>query len=320
MDTPSMSLLPEPTVQFVYYDEYGRQVDQSYDPLFSELAAEPKEIYEQHQRIIRELAINKPKWVVTAEEIARRFLRQRVGIVSTAPVYLLREDPMLDDIGLSTLPSTVAAVDPFLGHIMAREGKLRDVYDEAGLHGAAGVFVHEGFHAAAPLGSIALHKTASDEVALRFRSGLATDGTKGIQGMFFEESPAVMLQAMCASKKKSLQPDLCAVATPSLELPPRYAQIQQPEKGKDMRIAGPDGYAMELLAWTAERRSIMPAHEFVWLFLATRWPEHQTQALRQLPKIVNAIRPGLYAELRGLQYGYEEWRKGLELVYEAATG
>jgi hypothetical protein len=318
MGTPNTTLLPSPTVEFSFYNEYGSQVDESYEPSFTEVASEPTELYDVYQRVIRELSIDKPKWMIGSEVIARKFLRCTLGIASTTPIFMLQEDGMLDEIGLREPPSTIAMVEPFLGSIIVRGQKLRQVYDDAGLYGVAGVLAHEGFHSEASLRTLALQKEKEGEVQVRGRWGLGTEGPKGQLGVFAEEGSAVMFQALCMSKSKSLRPTLPSSVQPTIELPEVYQRIHN--LGGVERAAGPDGYAMELLAWSAEQRKIMKAADFMRMIVASRKHEAAIEPLRQLPKVINAIQPGLYARLLHLPYGKEGSQAGLEIVHEAVRG
>jgi hypothetical protein len=319
MGAPNTALVPQPKVQYEYYDEVGRQVDQSYHPEFAEWPADTRELFVQHQNLVRELAIEKPKWAVTAEEISRKFLRRQLGIISTAPVFLLREDPLLAEAGVGDTPPLTAWVDPPLMHVMVREEKLREIYDEAGMYATAGFLAHEEFHAAAPVDRIAVQKTAQGPVVGRYRTGLVTIGSKGIRGAFIEEGAAVLIQAMCTQKQTTVPADMGAASKPSLKLPPRYAEIHQAEKGKQARVAGPDGYAIELLTRDIDRKDIMPAHEFIRLLAASRRPELYSSVIRKLAHAIDAIRPGLYFELQSLQYGAKDWRRGLRQVHKAVA-
>jgi hypothetical protein len=83
--------------------------------------------------------------------------------------------------------------------------------------------------------------------------------------------------------------------------------------------SGPDGYAMELIAWGLEKKGVMSSAEFVNLGIQTRAQETQTVALRGIARAVNAVEPGLYRSLRELQYGREAWQQGLQQVYAAIT-
>jgi hypothetical protein len=318
MTATSAPRLPSPNIQFRFFDEHGKEVAESYDPEFATLAAEPLEVRDMHERLIGELCVKKPKWFEESEFIARRFLRQAAGITSWAPSYLLKEDPMLDDIGLREPPTTVAASDPFVGHIMVRYEKMRRHFDRTGLYGVAGTMVHERWHAETPLKSIDLQKSRDGDIIASGRSGLATIGNSDIQGMFFEEGGGVLLQAMCMRKQRTLSLAVSNEAPP-YELPYPYTRISQSEPEDELRIAGPDGYAMELLALGAEQRGITTAHDFVRVLIASRQLSLQPQALKRLPIIINAIRPGLYRQLRMLQYGHEDWQKGLQLVHEAVA-
>ncbi len=309
-----------PRIDFHFYNERGVRVKADYDPEFEALQEEPKEMWQTNQSILEELGVKKPEWFVRSEASARLFLGS-LGLEEVGEVYLLEEGERLDEIGLREPKSTVGIVDNFLGHTMMRMVKAEEWQDRFGEVAVTSALVHEFMHGATPKTSSAYcRKNSEGDIDFSFRSGFDVATPKGDRGLFNEEG---MAEFMGGWYRRCAVDPLASVVSivdfPSPDLPAHYQRIDRTGKVDTSMVEGPDGYAMELLAWGLDRRGIMTREAFVITMLETRRPDTQLAALRSFAENVNVLRPGLYRDLRDLEYSKENWREGCRQVYDVVT-
>jgi hypothetical protein len=157
------------------------------------------------------------------------------------------------------------------------------------------------------------YQLAGKSAFARYRLGWALKG-KHNKGSFLEEGTCEWLAdwgKRCLDKP--LSPTIAIAGKPSPDLPERYQPLY------DYGVSGPDGYAVELLAWGTERKRILDRGAFVTNLLDMRRPETKAVALRENIQAIEELQLGLYPKLRNLEYSRTNWQLGYRLVYEAVT-
>lgn len=266
-------------------------------------------MHDLHAEIAEELSVRKPDWFRHAEQDARAFIGS-LALDNTAPIVLLKESDRLGEIGMYEPYSTIAHCNNYEPLIFVRRQAARSVdrYDE---HLLGSVLVHELMHSTAPAGTHVLRKRPDGSILEDHRAGLLTEHAGKPLGLFFEEGLAEFTAGWYRrAKAEGLVPtvDIGINEIPAATLPDHYSY-----RGM-LAISGPDGYAIELMAWGMQRRHILRhASDLVGMMLETRHPQTQTQALREFAQTVEQLEPGLYIHLRNLEYSAENW-------YEACRG
>lgn len=139
------------------------------------------------------------------------------------------------------------------------------------------------------------------------------------RGEFFSEGIAEYAAGLYVRRLDDPMSNLVSIGdeTPSLALPDHYRQYNVvPEQDE-----GADAYALEVLAWGAEQAEMMPKDEFIRAALGAYSPDlvARLAAFRTVARVTNAMRPGLYRELRDLPHVPGNWQHGLEAVHEAVV-
>lgn len=177
------------------------------------------------------------------------------------------------------------------------------------------IFVHECIHATKPRGSFGLSNFPKGSTRWIQRGGFQVLNTSGdVYGGFYEEGFAEYIAGLYTRREND--PTASMISVPTDELPP----IELPSHYRsEAKVAGFDGYAIELLAYGLERKGIAGADTLINAFIASRHKETEASSLRTIARLIDQVKPGLYTELQKLKYGREEWQHGLSLVYEAVT-
>lgn len=302
-----------PAAEACFYDEAGRRTDYPSTPLHQEYAEAIEGYGAECDAIADDMAIEKPAWFTEAEADARDFIGT-LGFEPRHPIHLLGEHKDISEAGFDD-ELMIAVANPFDNCIFVRAKRMEMVSDRGGETLVASYLVHELAHVAAERIGLIAFKQRGEEMKASFRTGfITTAGDELTRGTFFEEGFAHFLAGWYRRARDSDYQSVVDVAdNPPLVVP---SHLQPPDPAM---TAGPDGYAMELLAWGAQRRSLMSGSGFVSIMLETRRSETQTDALRAFAQTIEAIRPGLYGELSQLQYGKAAWQIGLQAVHRAIT-
>jgi hypothetical protein len=314
-----------PDISFDFYDENGVPTGRDYHPSFNEIAgsgsnSEISEAYELDDKVIKKLAVEKPEWFKSCEVDARKFLSE-FDLDVSCPVYLLKEGRLLRQIDIDD-PAVVASYDSFTNRVYVRKKRIDEWRDRYGTDFATSGLVHEMAHGTAlPVTNFAVHKfgNGDEDVTVNFRSGWSTNSRQGELGTFYEEAFAKYVAGLY--RRRCIDPGASLVSicgNPNLELPPHF-NYECSNNGERRMTAGPDGYAIELLAYGVEQKGIMRASDFIRNMFAGRNRDTETEALRVHAWAIEQLEPGLYVYLRGLEYSSENWLEGLRRVHDIVT-
>lgn len=239
---------------------------------------------------------------------ARDFL-STLGLGHTATSHLISAEGRRS-IGVEWKASFSGASNQI--HLFA--DTLQDLAREEGDESLAATLVHEGIHVTRAKRTLGLTRYPDEQPHWISRFGFKVL-KKGVEcGVFYEEGLAEYAAGLYRRRKADPKGSFISLSQteyPSDRIPDHYST--------NMQVAGPDGYAIELLAYGIERKGIAEADVFIQSLLSSRRQASAVESLRAVAHMINALRPGLYTELRSLQYSREEWRHGLSLAYEAAT-
>lgn len=249
-------------------------------------------------------AIAKSEIFLDQESKARRFISS-LGMVATAPIFLVDEDPV-DPIGIRALPTCHAMVDTLVRSAFVRQKRLIDCDMYSAPETIGKLLAHELAHATY-FGN-ARHVWYPDGDVYGDQKGYSRNvfsvhsGGKS-EGYFYEEAFG---EYVGARYLRSVWGDNRPIGIERADiladgLPSHFRQLD-PEK-----IPGPDGYAMELIAFELERRGSMSSEAFTQVLFATRHDSTQVGALRTFAQAIESLQPGLYTDLRKLQYGKRAW-------------
>jgi hypothetical protein len=305
-----------PVAELKLYDTHGVPLVETAAPCFDEYVQEINSYSGYCDEVEVVAGIPKPDWFFRAEAQARRFIKS-IGFEGLKPFCLLDEqDEVLQDVGFDD-EITVALAIPLYDRIFIRARKLEEMRAARGPLKLAAILVHELAHdTTGRINQMALFtKDDPEELSSSFRSGFAICPADGpARGMFLEEGFAHFVSGWFIRSQGDYSRVVDVVEPLTITVPDHL------EPGKEGMTAGPDGYAIELLAWGAEQKSLMAASDFIATLLDSRRRDTQTGALRTIARIINQIRPDLYTDLQKLEYGRESWEKGLQLVFDAVTG
>lgn len=245
------------------------------------------------------------------QEADARLFMQELGFTNLPKVHLLNDDPD-DDYKFWSKPTVIAQHDALFSVIYFRNQRLNDLHmHDNGL--VAKTLVHEFVHATRPHDNYYLQLNSDDAPWYFTRSGFSIQSKREHEGSFYEEAFA---EYITSCYTRSLAGDNRAIGIegmPGLDLP-EYLQPADPAM-----TAGPDGYAMELIAYGLEKRGLLSTEDFKQLLINTRHLETQAESLRIFAYLVEKLEPGLYTKLRKLEYGKENWQQALETVHSIVT-
>jgi hypothetical protein len=271
--------------------------------------------YREQLALIEDLEVEKPKWFRQAEADARLFM-STFAFNNLAPIVLFAHDDGNRLFGAEGPPSTIAIQEPHA--IMVKREAMGRVHRRYGLSRVGHILVHELAHATAPLPErVGVHVLGPRKRAFVFGSGWLVGEENHPKGSFFEEGFAEYAGGLYTRYREGDGEPIPLVSfkgAPSKELPPHYEFSISKEP-----IGGPDGYAMELLAWGLEKNHILSANNFVSVLLETRRAETAAGARREFIQAMEKFHPGLYKLLRDLPYNRENWQKALNLVHALVT-
>jgi hypothetical protein len=301
--------------EFRFYDEAGRPTTIDYDPTFNELVTEFEHEMDEHVQNIEDYSLPKPDWFIEGEQQARSFWN-KLGFYALSPIHIVAEKHII------TEPVKVGEIDvyslaeclPFIRLIQFNKELLEKNY-KANPQLVGRFIAHEFAHDIADRPSLGhVRKEKNGEISLALRHGFGVLDKDGNQrNIFLEEAFATFMAGW--HERSAQEPHAQPVSikdAPFKELPSHYA-------GGTTVFAGYDGWALETLTWAIEQRCIMPATTFVKGLLEARGGSKQLPALRQTAQAIERLRPGLYMALNHLQYELEDWQKGFDMIYEAAT-
>jgi hypothetical protein len=303
-----------PVRELQFYDEQGRKCQPEDNPAYQDILEELTEMPAYCRQIDEHLGVDSPRWLGDLERDARRFLGS-LGFTNLKPIQLIREGDELEEIGFQKVGETdsvVALTDPFYDKIYVRQEKAAEMLRREGPISTGALLVHELAHDTASKIDVLAVQLQGDDAIMLHRSGFGIMDSKGNpQGLFLEEGFAHFMTGWYVRTKKVDSLTVISRSEPSMEVPGYY------HISDELQVAGPDGYAIELLAYGIEQKGIMPASAFVATMLETRSPDTRTVALRTFAQAIDALRPGLYKNLRELQYSPEQWHAGLSMVHDA---
>lgn len=273
--------------------------------------------------------IEKPDWFMSAERSARGFVKG-LGMAAArgTQISLLQVDDPEAEMEIFGAPHVKKLVDayylPHLG-IAVRNSYAELAYSAKGKLAIGQLLVHELVHSAeARQKTISyIYNPETKKWGMQYRQGftlsLADKKSKHHRGEFFTEGTAEYISGLyIRSKVDKENTYFDEKAVKSNRLPSHYATYR-PDKGYPY-TSGPDGFALEIVAATLERRGIVPAEAYARSILATYSEDYQTrlQGFRDFARYTNQVRPGLYTELQKLKYSRRSWINGLRLVIDAA--
>lgn len=257
--------------------------------------------------------IDHPNWFAEADNSARAFMGS-LGFTCLRVMVLYPEnEELLEEYSLTG--STIAIADPFLPYLAVRHKKAEALYQVGGQEMVGALIVHELSHDTTSTLDRIVVRDKGDGAQWVYRTGLATVDTRNnVRGDFLEEGFAHYLFGWY---RRSLRADytmrvLGIAGMPEPVVPDYYLSSVA-------KTAGPDGYAIELLAWGLEQHGHMSANDFIGTLLDSRRLETRTVALRAIAQAINKLQPGLYMALSRLTYSVDDWNRGLGMVHDAAT-
>lgn len=277
---------------------------------------------------MRQFVVEKPDWFVSAERSARQFVKN-LGLRACQGTQITLLDVSKPDDLQVIFPSNdeqkQISADAQSSHyhgIVMRYDRAQQAYDQKGRITIGHVLTHELTHSAEWLSPtvINFYDSGNNTWLQDSRQGPILNMDGSVQGLFYSEGLAEFNAGLYSRRQE--QPDCFPVSitdAPSVELPKHYAD-HRPEKGTPY-VAGPDGYSMELFAWGIQERGIATTEDFVRVAHNTysEVADIRLNGFRTFAKYINAVRPGLYRDLRTLEYGHQTWQEGLEMVYETVT-
>lgn len=271
----------------------------------------------------------KPDWFRSAERSARGFVKG-IGLTAAkgAQVSLLQIDDPEVEMRVFGAPHVKKLVDayhiPHLG-IVVRKAYAELAYSGKGKLALGQLLVHELVHTAESRSKTITysHDGETKKWDMLYRQGFtlssASKKSKGYRGTFFTEGIAEYVSGLYI-RSKTGQGDTYfdEQAVKSNRVPKHYTSFR-PDKDYPY-ISGPDGFAIEIMAATVQERGIASAETYIQALLATHSPDYQTslRGFRDFARYTESLRPGLYVELQKLQYSGRSWRRGLNLVIDAA--
>ena len=302
--------------RYTFSTEYHRPYVDTEGVLTQEFRTYEEKRIERCERIIDEYSVEKNDIFVAEEDKARKYI-ESLGFSADAPVFLVNDDP--DDLLQirTEVPSCHAWVESDVRSVFVRQSRLleTDMYTNPATIGR--LLVHEFAHATHHPDRIHMHFDAPESEVLSadprimMRNVFTVMKGDRYEGFFYEEGFA---DYIAGRYYRSLRGDERAIGITSEDIPkeglPEHFRQVDPDK-----IPGPDGYAMELIAYELERRNIMDADTFVAMLIETRREDTKIGALRAFAQAVNVLEPGLYRYLQALRFGNrQDWIDGCNRV------
>jgi len=242
---------------------------------------------------IKSVVVEKPAEFLDAEREASIYW-QSLGFDTPAAVHYLREGRALDTIGLREPKHAIAMCDAASGEIYVRQKMIEERWLVGGRPEIAGILVHEKAH------SIEAAQNLNDP------------------NLFLAEGFASFHEAWYRRTTTDKMSPPVVIREPSNPLPNNYIRLDCDGVPDERYISGPDGYAMELLGFSAEQKRIMPASQFIACLLEARRPETHLAAMREIDDTLEQLQPGLPELLGSLEYRRDSWRDGLAVIQAVA--
>lgn len=247
-----------------------------------------------------------------AEATARQFVGELIGVEPTAPLYwdIVDEDKDDHTAGVFSTGDNV---------VQARKIPLEGYVEQLRL---TSTLIHEFAHSTAGQGKSILVSTPStlhlrtipfremQKAKMDMRSPSLDEGS---QGYFFEEAFAEGAAARWRETQPGYQTTKGTVCVDGHVMPLQYASV-------DLRDSDGEQNYYSYSAFCAYAMELMSEHTGVDLFDLTcqmRKADDIATPQRQFIRAVNSIKPGLYRQLRTLEYGREDFSQGLRLVKDA---
>lgn len=280
---------------------------------------------------VMEFAVPKPPWFLTAETRARQFVRGLGLLAAKGQQVILAEVDGLEQSRQifghdSEMYTTDAQCDKYFGVVM-RYSLAKQAQQQGKSLVISAILAHELVHSAEYVEkSIAqIYDPVVGDWSISQRAGFhigekTASGQVIQKGAFFDEGVAEYAAGLLFRRAKDPACNLVSFdELPTAELPNHYLEIQL-DKGTPY-AAGPDAYAMELLAWGAQKKGVIAADDFIGALLASHSQDKSTRlkAFRTVASSTDAVKPGLYPYLRDLAYTRENWQNGLTAVYDAVS-
>jgi hypothetical protein len=302
---------------------FNEEEQKKFDAWTSELNQSWADEARQEAEVVYRYAQEKPAWFRSAERSARNFV-QGLGLTAAKGTRIILTDIPGGELNQRVFNtddeeknlSADALYNQRIGIIVKAE-RAAAAYDMWGKIAIGKLLVHELTHSAEQHGPV--HYSWNGEGwDMDFRQGLMTgDGTTMFGNFFIEAIPEFNAGLYV---RRQLDPS-CPLA-PDTHLPagslPYHFTAYNPPKAQ-RRLAGPEGYAIELLAKAADRPGMVGAGTF----LRSAFDTYSTHAptrlagLRAFARNIDSVEPGLYPRLRALTYGYDQFREGLQMVDSA---
>lgn len=282
-------------------DNYQDYVDDTIDQFYTQG-------HNRETDVLKNYEINKPVVFLDQESHAREFMKM-FGFSDLPDVHIVRDDPG-DVFGFLQTPTTVAMVPTYLDAVIFRDERIieTDMYQHP--LQLAKTLVHEFSHTAMPREYIGIQADSTVKSGrIHGRCGFNVLSTQEWEGSFFEEGFAEYMASRYTRMTTGDMRPIGINGTPPVRLPD-YLIPPDTEM-----LSGQDGYAMELLAYGAEKMNIMSSELFADLLLDTRRSATQGAALRTFAQVVESIEPGLYPMLRRLQYDKTNWQLACSYVH-----
>jgi len=154
-----------------------------------------------------------------------------------------------------------------------------------------------------------------------FRQGFQTKSKNTAnRGMFYAEAVAEYVGGLYVRRGQDSDCELVSVDMPLADTLPEHYADYEVDFGVPA-IAGPDGYAMELLAWGVEQKGIIDRDSFIRSALGTYSLDAAVRlpSYRQFASSIDGLEKGLYVHLRDLEYGHESWQAAQAKVHSVVT-
>lgn len=276
--------------------------------------------------LLQKYVVEKPDWLISAERSARRFVRG-LGLEACRGAQVTLVDVTNPDDVKKIFPydndvTSTDAQNSYYYGILLRQDRTRLAYAHKGRVAVGRTIVHELTHAAEWQSPTVLnfYDSEADTWVMASRQGqmLNLGGTS--YGQFFSEGVAEFNAGLFTRRQQHPNCPIVSITDcPTLELPAYYSDYR-PDKGVPY-VVGPDGYGVELLAWGMQEKGVTSAEDFISKAHATysQDPSVRLDGLRRFATHVDAIRPGLYRDLRNLEYGHQAWQEGLRMIHEAVV-
>ncbi len=319
------------TYRPVLCDTHGNSVRNGIDKKqHAKDTAELNASFDEHARegwqLIKENEVEKPLWFRNQERQARKLVRS-LGLVAAKRTSITIVDTENPDVVEKLFPwdkdgiYTQAVYDRPYG-IYIRKPVVEMARTQAMPRAIGKTLAHELTHSAEYLGRNYYQQYDYDtnEWITHQRQGFNTDVRDIRRGAFYSEGVAEFVAGLYARGYDRTKDALVSITdTPTAELPVQYRE-HNVDTGVPICV-GPDAYALEVLAWGAEQKGIAPKDALIRSALATYSLKDSVrlEGFRSFARTINALRPGLYTDLRDLQLGHDAWQHGLDMALDAVT-